>query len=119
MSYALDRPGFSVRVEGGFVGHGTWLNHAVVAYRPHAVVEAGGDVTADGRLQVSLAIASLSQSARVLGARSVYVLVEGDSQVAGFFRVSDATPDRETARKSRKKRMSISPSKRPARPRIA
>jgi hypothetical protein len=118
MSYVLDRPGFSVRVDGRFVDEGTWLNHAVVSYRPHASSDEPGGSAADGRRELILGIARHSRLARLLGARSVYVLVEGDGEVAGFFRVSESAPDTEIAGALRRQRMAISPPKRPIRERL-
>jgi hypothetical protein len=89
-SYAFDRPGFSVRVDGGFVDSGKWMIHGVVAYGSHLTTGARRDVEIDARRALVLAVARDTRSARELGARAIYVLVEGDDQVAGFFRMLDA-----------------------------
>jgi hypothetical protein len=85
-SYALDRRGYSIRVEGGFIDEDQWLVHSVVRYRPYAVTEARVDVAVEARHEVILAVARETQSARALGARGVYVLVDGDDELAGLFR---------------------------------
>jgi hypothetical protein len=104
MSYVLDRPGFTVRVDGRFVDHRTWLIHAVSAFRPRLVVDAAGDLEADGRRELMHAIAAHSRWARLLGARSVYAFVEGDGGLAGLFRVATTTSNREQARALRGER---------------
>ena len=85
-NYALERRGYSIRVDGGFFDDGQWLVHGVVRYRPYAVTGSRIDVPAEARREVILAVAQEAQSARALGARSVYVLVDGDDELAGLFR---------------------------------
>jgi hypothetical protein len=119
MSYVLDRPGFSVRVDGRFVDQRTWLIHAVSAFRPRLVVDAGDDLEADGQHELMLAIAAHSRWARLLGARSVYAFVEGDGELGGLFRVATTTSNRQKARVLRRERLAVSPSKRPVRPGLA
>ena len=91
----MERRGFSVQVDCGSVENGNWLIHAVVAYRPHPAAGAWGDVEGDARRAVMLAIAEETEAARRRGARSVYAVVEGDDEVAGFFRVSGPYAPRE------------------------
>jgi len=87
VNYALDRPGFSLRLDGGLVDHGQWLIHGVVQYRPHLARESRSDVEDEARRELLLAVSRASQSARNQGARSVYVAVDGDAEIAGFFRM--------------------------------
>jgi hypothetical protein len=84
--YALERRGYSIRVEGGFIDHGQWLVHGVVTFRPYAVTRTPLDVSAEARREVLLAVARAARSARSLGARAVYVLVDGDDELSGLFR---------------------------------
>jgi hypothetical protein len=94
MSIAVGRPGFCVRVEGSLIDPGKWLIHGTVEYRRSQAVESRSDVEAEARQELMLAITRAFRSARARGARSVYVVVEGDDEVAGFFRMLD----RQTAR---------------------
>jgi hypothetical protein len=87
MAYHSDRFGFTVNVEGRFVGRGQWVVHAVLEYQPFAPTEAPGELEAEARLELLIGIARESSLGRALGAHSVHVLVEGDSEIAGFFRV--------------------------------
>jgi len=86
-SYAVDRPGFSLRIDGGFVDQRQWLIHGVVQYRPHLAVESKSDVEDEARRELLSAVSRVSRSARGQGARSVYVTVDGDDEIAGFFRM--------------------------------
>jgi hypothetical protein len=92
--YAVDRPSFSVRVDGGFVDHGQWLIHGVVAYRRQRAAKPRINVEAIARRELILALAQETRTARALGARSVFVVVDGDDEVAGFFRMLDPHPGR-------------------------
>lgn len=84
--YALERRGYSICVDGGFIDQGHWLVLGVVRYRPYVVTESRIDVSAEARREVILAVARETLSARAMGARSVYVLVDGDDELAGLFR---------------------------------
>jgi hypothetical protein len=86
-TFKLDRPGFSVSVDGGFVDQGQWLIHGVVQYRPYLAVESKADIEDEARRELLSAVTRASRSARGLGARSVYVTVDGDDEIAGFFRM--------------------------------
>ena len=86
-TYAVDRPGFSLRIDGGFVDQRQWLIHGVVQYRPHLAAESRTDVEDEARRELLSAVTSASRSARGQGARSVYVTVDGDEEIAGFFRM--------------------------------
>jgi hypothetical protein len=94
MTYLLERPGFALRVCGGFVESGQWLIHGVVEYQPHLAVDSANDVEAEARRELMLAISRASHTARARGARSVYVVVDGDDEVAGFFRLSNRRASR-------------------------
>jgi len=87
VNYALERPGYSVRLDCGFVDESHWLIHGVVAYRPDLAAESKSDVEDEARRELLSAVGRASRSARALGARSVYVTVDGDDEIAGFFRV--------------------------------
>lgn len=89
MGYALDRQGFVVWVESGFVAPDAWLIHGVVEYRHARAAEARVDVVAEARLELMRTISVESRSARARGVRSVYVVVDGDDDVAGFFRLAE------------------------------
>jgi hypothetical protein len=86
-SITVDRPGFSVRIDGGFVGRHHWLIHGVVAYRPHLAAESKVDLEDEARRELLSAVTRASRSARAQGARSVFVAVDGDDEIAGFFRM--------------------------------
>jgi hypothetical protein len=87
MAYKSDRFGFTVHVEGRFVGRGQWVVHAVLQYLAFGPIESRGDLEAEARLELLIGIARESSCGRALGAHSVHVLVEGDREIAGFFRV--------------------------------
>ena len=97
-SYALHRTGFSVRVDGGFVENSTWLIHGVVAFRPHLVDCATQDVETVARRHLILAIGRESRTARDLGAHSIYVFLEGDGGIAGFYQMLVPQPIRGASR---------------------
>lgn len=89
MSYVLDRPGYCIRIYGGFIDDGEWLIHGVVEYNDGLEGASRKDVVAEAQLQLFLAIARKSRLARARGARYVHVVVDGDSEVASFFRDLD------------------------------
>jgi hypothetical protein len=95
-TYAVDRPGFSLRVDGGFVDQRQWLIHGVVRYRRHLATGSRSDVEDEARRELLSAVTSASRSARGLGARSVYVAVDGDKEIAGFFRMLRRSEHRRT-----------------------
>jgi hypothetical protein len=97
-SYAVERPGFSLRINGGFVDQHQWLIHGVVRYRPHLAAESRSEVEDEARRELLTAVTCVSRSARGQGARSVYVTVDGDNQIAGFFRMLRRNENRSTAR---------------------
>ena len=50
MAYQCDRFGFTVRVEGKFVGRGQWVVHAVLGYGAPALAEDRAELEAEARL---------------------------------------------------------------------
>jgi hypothetical protein len=99
IDYAIDRPGFSVRIDGGFVDRGQWLIHGVVRYRPDLSAASRIDVEDEARREILSAVTRVSRSARVQGARSVYVSVDGDDEIAGFFRMLRRHDDRQSRKR--------------------
>jgi hypothetical protein len=87
MAYHSDRFGFTLHVEGRFVGRGQWVVHAVLEYLAFAPIESRHELEAEGRLELLIGIARESSRGRAVGAHSIHVLVEGDREIAGFFRV--------------------------------
>ena len=96
-TYAVDRPGFSLRVDGGFVDQRQWLIHGVVEYGPHLAAESRSDVEDEARRELLSAVTRASRSARGLGARCIYVAVDGDDEIAGFFRMLRRNENRRAA----------------------
>jgi len=96
-TYAVERPGFSLRIDGGFVDQRQWLIHGVVQYRPHLAAECRRDVEDEARRELLSAVSRVSRSARGQGARSVYVAVDGDDEIAGFFRMLRRNESRRAA----------------------
>ncbi len=94
MGYALEFSDYSVKIEGGFVDGGKWMIHGIVAYRSAQAAKAQSDIEAEARTELMLAIARESRLARAQGARSVYVTIDGDEELAGFFRMCDAAVER-------------------------
>jgi hypothetical protein len=88
MNYALEHPGFSVRLSAGFVDRRQWMIHGVVEYRLAETGESRLDVETNARRELMFAISRLSSSARSRGARSMYVFVDGDEQFSGFYRLT-------------------------------
>ena len=89
------RPDFSVCVEGAFVAPGLWMIHATITYDSHLSFDARRSLGADARFELMRGIVEKLKRGQILGARSVRVLVEGDTEVAGFFELGDdhgATP---------------------------
>ncbi len=84
--------GFSVVVEGTFVAPKLWFVHARIE-RPGLDL---GAANAAERLELLRGIVTVSQRGWRLGARNVRVVIDGDSEVAGFFGVvrRSAVPDR-------------------------
>jgi hypothetical protein len=94
MNFALERPGFTVRLCGAFIEPGLWLIHGAVEYAPRSAMDSASDIEAEARRELMLAVSRASRSARAIGARSVYVVVDGDEEVAGFFRISNRRASR-------------------------
>ena len=93
MGYALDFSDYSVKIDGGFVEGHKWVIHGIVAYRRILAAKARTDIEAEARTELMLAIARESRLARSQGARSVYVSIEGDDELAGFFRMCDSSAE--------------------------
>ena len=89
MAYQSDRFGFTVHVEGKFVGRGQWVVHAVLEYVRSGPREARVELESEARLELLIGIARETSRGRAMGAHSVHVMVEGDREIAGFFRVFD------------------------------
>jgi plasmid stability protein len=60
--------------------------HAVVAYHPDVRLAHHRDVEAEAREELMIGISRESLRGRAGGARTALVLVEGDREIAGFFR---------------------------------
>lgn len=86
MAYTCDRPQFTVTVTSGFINDWQCTVHAAVDYR-----NVWGDgipkgIEAEAQLELMIGISHESREGLERGARSVVVLVEGDREIAGFFR---------------------------------
>ena len=69
------------------MGRGQWVVHAVLEYVRSGPIEARVEIESEARLELLIGIARETSRGRAMGARSVHVLVEGDREIAGFFRV--------------------------------
>jgi hypothetical protein len=87
MGYHHQAPAFTVSVEGAFVAPGLWLLHAEVEYRAGLGVEAQSRLRHEARCELMRGIIRESRRGWELRARRVRVLIEGDSEAAGFFKV--------------------------------
>ena len=86
MAYTFDRPHFTVSVNSGFISDWQWCVHAVVEHRRSGLVRARKAIEVEAQLELMIGISTECRSGRDRGARSVIVLVEGDREIAGFFR---------------------------------
>ena len=86
MAYTCDRPQFTVTVTSGFISNWQWAIHAVVEYRPLGLVGIRKEIEVAAQLELMIGISRESRGGRDRGARTVLVLVEGDREIAGFFR---------------------------------
>lgn len=101
MARALSRLGYSVRVDGGFVDSGQWLIHGIVEYGSEGHGPSQDDVAAEARRELVTVISEEARVARARGAKQIYVVVDGDEEVAGLFRMLDAVDRRRTRRRRR------------------
>jgi hypothetical protein len=86
MGYICDRPQFTVTVNSGFISEWQWAVHAVAIYRPLGLVGIRKEIEAVAQLELMIGISQESRVGRDRGARTVIVLVEGDRELAGFFK---------------------------------
>lgn len=87
MSYCHQGSAFAVSVEGAFVAPGSWLIHAEVEYRAGIGAEARIRLAHEAQCELMRGIIRESRRGWALRAEHVRVLVEGDTQAAGFFEV--------------------------------
>ena len=90
MAYLSSGPDYDVAAYGGFVGRDEWVVHATIAYRSDLENKSRETLEADARLDLLIGIARESHRGRDAGARSVHVLVQGDTLLAGLFRLNEA-----------------------------
>jgi hypothetical protein len=93
MAYVCDRPHFTVTVSSGFVSHWEWAVHAVVDYRALQLAGRQREIESQAQAELMIGISSESRVGRDRGARNVSVLVEGDREMAGFFRGLEELPE--------------------------
>jgi hypothetical protein len=86
VAYRTEHPEFAVTVKSGFISDWQWAVHAVVAYRGHGFGGRRREIEDEARNELMSGIARESRRGRAEGARTVVVLVEGDRELAGFFR---------------------------------
>jgi hypothetical protein len=86
MAYTCDRRQFTVTVSSGFISDWQWAVHANVDYRSFGTVGIRKEIEAEARLELMIGISRECRHGRERGARTVIVLVEGDREIAGFFR---------------------------------
>ena len=86
MAHVCDRPHFTVTVTAGFISDWQWAVHAVVDYRVLGLAGRQRGIEAQAQAELMIGISSESRVGRDRGARTVLVLVEGDREIAGFFR---------------------------------
>ena len=94
MAYLSSGPGYDVAAYGGFVGHDEWVVHATIAFRSDLASKRRENLEADARLDLLIGIARESHRGRDAGARSVHVVIQGDSMLAGMFRLNEPRPAR-------------------------
>jgi hypothetical protein len=87
MAYHHQAPAFSVSVEGAFVAPGLWLVHGEVEYPSRLAPEARSRVGLAARCELLRGIFRESRLGWDRHAERVHVLIEGDAEVAGLFRV--------------------------------
>ena len=91
MGYVWKGPTLRVAVGGRFVGQGQWIVHGIVERPSVPFAEpTEGDAT-EARLELMIGVARESRKGRARGARSVHVVIEGDREMEGLFRVDAAT----------------------------
>lgn len=91
MGYRCARSGYDVRVDGVFLDRSRYAIHAVVRFAPDVTESERERLAPEAQIELLLAIVGESQRGRDRGARMVYVAVEGDRELAGFFRVQAAS----------------------------
>ncbi len=93
MGFRCTRDGYWVGVDGIFLDRTRYAIHAVVRYLPEASEAERQRLTPEAQVDLLFAIVGESERGRARGARLIYVAVEGDRELAGFFRVErDSIP---------------------------
>lgn len=88
MAYSSRQPNYDVSVEGRFVGSGQWVVHGRVAFGPDGAPSLPYDAESEARLDLMVGIARESRRGYDAGARNVHVVIEGDRELAGLFRLT-------------------------------
>jgi hypothetical protein len=89
MAYDCDRPEFTVTVNSESIGNWRWMVHAAVRYHGRRSDSNRKRIEAEARLELMIGISQESGRGRASGARTVVVLVDGDSELSWFFRGLD------------------------------
>lgn len=92
MGYSVGRASYEITVEGGFVGPGQWVVHGVVHHKPGPSVASRADAESEARLDLMVGIARESRRGNDAGARNVHVVIDGDREIAGLFRLNLVVP---------------------------
>src|SRR5262245_39900882 len=87
MSIRCVGSGYIVRADGIFLDPSRYAIHAVVAYADAVSEKERARLGPEAQIDLMLAIVAESHRGRTRGARAVYVAVEGDCELDGFFRV--------------------------------
>jgi len=86
MRFHAARPGYDVLVRGTFVDPSRFEVLAVVQHDRDLSEPDRGSLLREARLEVMLAILRESERGRRMGARRVFVVVDGDDELADLFR---------------------------------
>jgi len=89
MGFLCHRPHFNVIVKSGFISQWQWAVHGVVEFLPDGPAASRSDDESEAHSHLMIGISRESRRGRDSGAGNVLVLVEGDSEIAGFFPGSD------------------------------
>ena len=95
MSNRCVRSGYVVRADGILLDPSRYAIHAVVTYDDAVSESERARLAPEAQVDLMLAIVEESRRGRTRGARSVFVAVEGDSELDGFFRVQAEQVPRE------------------------
>ena len=92
MGYRCQRARYVVGVDGHFLDGTRYAIHAVVRYLPGVSESERASLAHEAQIELLLSIVGESERGRDLGARQLHVNIEGDRDLAGFFRAGSERP---------------------------